>query len=440
MALKKYDVPGPNAKKWVELDKKFISQSFARPYPAVIEKGSGIYVWDVDGNQYMDFNSGIGVCATGHCHPYVVRRAEEQLETLIHMSGTDFYYPAQVKLAQKLAEIVPGGKNKRSFLCNSGAESIEAAMKLSRWSTRRGYFIAFHGAFHGRTYGAMSLTCSKSVQKKHFEPLVPGVIHIPYAYCYRCELNLTYPDCEFACVKYLEDVIFKKVIPPEDVAALFAEPIQGEGGYIIPPDGYYEEIKKILEKYDILFVADEVQSGMGRTGKMFAIEHWDVIPDIVCIAKGIASGLPLGACVARAGLMDWVPGTHASTFGGNPVSCEAALATIELLENGLVENAAKMGEYLLNHLKKLQEKYEPIGDVAGKGLMLRMELVKSRDTKEPYPELVEKVLFGAFARGLLLLPCGESTIRFAPPLIVEKEHIDRAIEIVDDALNESLSG
>lgn len=434
--MNKFNLPGPKAKEILREDEKYISPSCTRPYPAVIQRGKGIHVWDVDGNEFLDFAAGIAVCATGHCHSDVVRAIEEQAEDLIHMSGTDFYYPVQVKLAEKLAEITPGAKNKRVFFCNSGAESVEAALKLVRWKTKRMTVLAFINSFHGRTYGAMSLTASKVIQRNGFGPLLSGIVHIFYPYCYRCPINLSYPSCNFACIDYIEDIVFHKMVPPEEVAALFVEPIQGEGGYIIPPDGYFQRLKELLNKYDILLVDDEVQSGMGRTGRMFAIEHWEIIPDIVCVAKGIASGMPLGATIARRGLMDWGPGTHASTFGGNPVSCAAALATIGLLENGLVENAKEMGSYFMPKLKELMTKYRFIGDVRGKGLMIGIEIVKDKKTKEKDNKKRDKIIVECFKRGLLILGCGDNVVRFMPPLIVEKKHIDKAVEIFEDVLKE----
>ncbi|HID94067.1 MAG TPA: acetyl ornithine aminotransferase family protein [bacterium (Candidatus Stahlbacteria)] len=434
--MNKLNLPGPKAREVLKDDERYISPSYTRPYPAVIQKGKGMHVWDVDGNEFLDFAAGIAVCATGHCHSDVVRAIEEQAEDLIHMSGTDFYYPIQVRLAEKLAEITPGAKNKRVFFCNSGAEAVEAALKLVRWKTKRMTVLAFINSFHGRTYGAMSLTASKAVQRNGFGPLLSGIIHIFYPYCYRCPINLSCPSCNFACIDCIEDVVFHKMVPPEEVAALFAEPIQGEGGYIIPPDGYFQKLKELLNKYDILLVDDEVQSGMGRTGRMFAIEHWETIPDIVCVAKGIASGMPLGATVARRGLMDWGPGTHASTFGGNPVSCAAALATISLLENGLVENAKEMGEYFMPKLKELMTKYQFIGDVRGKGLMIGIEIVKDKKTKEKDKKRRDRIIMECFRHGLLILGCGDNVVRFMPPLIVEKKHIDKAVEIFEDVLKE----
>ncbi|MBI4722170.1 MAG: acetyl ornithine aminotransferase family protein [Candidatus Stahlbacteria bacterium] len=434
--MERLNLPGPKSKLLIEEDTKFISPSYGRPHNIAIERGEGVWVWDVDGNKFMDFTTGIAVCSTGHCHPEVVRALQEQAELLLHMSSSDFRYPSLIKLAKKLAEITPGNPHKRTFFCNSGAESIEAAIKLARWTTKRKLLLAYFGAFHGRTYGAMSLTASKSIQRDGFEPLVPGVIHIPYPYCYRCIFNLTYPDCNFNCIKYIENVIFKTIAPPTQVAACFAEPIQGEGGYIVPPDGYFQELKKLLDKYEILFVDDEVQAGMGRTGKMFAIEHWEVIPDIICIAKGIASGMPIGVTVARKGLMEWPQGAHASTFGGNPVSCEAAMATIKLLEDELMENAKNMGNYLLEELHKLADKHSLIGDIRGKGLMVACELVLDKKTKEKAKKETSKIIDECCVQGLLLLSCGENGIRFMPPLTIKKEELDLALQIFDDALKE----
>ncbi|MEO0131729.1 MAG: acetyl ornithine aminotransferase family protein [candidate division WOR-3 bacterium] len=427
-------LPGPKAQKILRKDKKYISPSYTRSYPAVIERGEGCWVWDVDGNKFLDFNAGIAVCATGHCHPLVVEAIKKQASNLIHMSGTDYYYPLQTELAEKLVEITPGGMNKRVFFCNSGAEAVEGAFKLARYATERKNVIAFYGAFHGRTMGALSLTASKAVQKQKFGPLIAGVYHVPYAYCYRCAYHLEYPGCDFACINYIEDYLFKKVVPGEEVAAIFVEPIQGEGGYVVPPPGYFNKLRALCDKYGILLIADEVQSGMGRTGKMFALEHWEVMADIYCVAKGIASGLPLGAFIANAGLMNWPAGTHASTFGGNPVACASALATIKLLEDGLIDNACKMGELILNRLEALQAKYQFIGDIRGKGLMVAMELVEDSISKRPIPEKRNSIVYQCFERGLLLQGCGESAIRFSPPLIVNEEEVNVAMDILESVL------
>jgi 4-aminobutyrate aminotransferase len=340
----------------------------------------------------------------------------------------------QTSVAEKLAEIVPGAKNKKVFFGNSGAESVECAMKLARYHTRRSRFIAFTGAFHGRTFGALSLTASKSIQKRYFAPMLPSVTHVPYAYCYRCVFNLEYPSCAFACVNYIDDVIFKNVVSPEDVGAIFVEPIQGEGGYIVPPKGYLLALRNLCDKYDILLVDDEVQSGMGRTGRMFAIEHFNAKADVYCIAKGVASGMPLSACVARPGIMDWQPGSHASTFGGNPVSCAAALKTIELLEHSLIENAARLGVVALTRLQELEKKYEFVGDVRGKGLMIGIELVADKKSKRPVTDHRNAVVYDAFKHGLLLLGAGASTIRLIPALILNEDELHVGIDIIEKSL------
>lgn len=429
----KTDLPGPKAKALLQKDKKYISSSYTRGYPLVAKTGRGMIIEDMDGNTFYDFAAGIAVCATGHSHPKVVEAIKKQAGKLIHISGTDFYYTEQVELAQQLAEITPGDFDKRVFFCNSGAESVECGLKLARWYTKRVKMFAFLGAFHGRTMGALSLTASKYIQKERFAPFVPEVIHVPYAYCYRCPFGQVYGECTFECVQYIE-YYMEKVVPPTDVAAIFVEPIQGEGGYIVPPPEYHGKLKKVCDAHNILFVDDEVQAGFGRTGKMFAIEHWGITPDIICMAKGIASGMPLGACVASSEIMSWPPGAHASTFGGNPVSCAASLATIELLQGGLMENASKVGAFMLKRLTEMQEKYEIIGDVRGKGLMVAAEFVKDRKTKEPAKKEVEKVMWDAWRNGLLILPCGKNAIRFIPPLIVTEEQAGFALDVFEKVL------
>ena len=428
------DLPGPKAKMILNKDHKYVSPSYTRYYPAVIDSGQGVWVTDVDGNVFLDFSAGIGVVSTGHCHPEVVKTIKEQSAKLLHMSGTDFYYPNQANLAEKLAEIVPGAKNKKVFFCNSGAEAVECAMKLARYHKRRARYIAFTGAFHGRTFGALSLTASKATQRRYFAPLLGGITHVSYAYCYRCPFNLQYPACDVACVKYIDDVVLKKIVPPEEVAAIFVEPIQGEGGYIIPPPRFIPALRALCNKYDILLVDDEVQSGMGRTGKMFAIEHFNTKADVYCIAKGIASGMPIGACVSRAGIMDWEPGSHASTFAGNPVSCAAALKTIELLERGLIKNAARLGDIALERLAELKEHCEFIGDVRGKGLMIGVELVGDPITKEPVKDRRNAVVYEAFRNGLLLLGAGESSVRFIPPLVIGESELHLGLDIFEKAV------
>ena len=431
------ELPGPEARKVLERDQRFISQSYTRVYPLVVKKAQGVWVEDVDGNRFLDFNSGIAVCNTGHCHPRVVEAIRRQAEQLIHMSGSDFYYDAQSTLAAKLSEIAPGPKEKRVFFGNSGAEAIEAALKLARYHTKRPLIIAFLGAFHGRTMGALSLTASKAIFEKGFSPLVPGVTHVPYPYCYRCPYHhQSYPGCSVACIDWIREDLFKRSIPPEEVAAIFVEPIQGEGGYVVPPPEFHQKLSSMAKEFGILFVADEVQSGMGRTGKMMAIEHWGVTPDIIALAKGIASGMPLGAMVSQREVMDWVRGSHASTFGGNPVSCMAALTTIELLQDGLIENAARMGEYLLGKLRSLQKRFHWIGDVRGKGLMIGVEIVKDPVTKEKAIEERNKIIQACFEKGLLILGCGENVIRFSPPLIIGQKEADLALTILEDVLQE----
>ena len=433
----KTPLPGPRAKKLIKLDKSFVSPSYTRVYPLVAEKGDGLWVHDVDGNIFLDFTAGIATNATGHCHPQVVRAIQQQAKRLLHMSGTDFYYTPQILLAEKLAALAPGRGTKRAYFGNSGAEAVEAAFKLARWHTKRELNIAFFGAFHGRTMGALSLTASKTVQKKNYNPFVPGITHIPYAYCYRCAYNLTYPKCGLYCVHWVEDTLFRTTVPPEEVAAIFVEPIQGEGGYIVPPPGFHRELYKIAKKYGILYVADEVQSGMGRTGKMFGMEHFKVNPDIIAVAKGIASGMPLGAMIAPAKIMNWEAGSHASTFGGNPISCQAAMATIKLLENNLMKNAEKQGNRLMKGLQELQKTYECMGDVRGKGLMVAVELVKDRETKEPATKLRPQIIKRAFEMGLLVLGCGENSIRFSPSLTAKAAEVDTCLTIFEEVMKKA---
>ena len=429
-------LPGPRARKLIEKDGTYVSPSYTRYYPLVVEKAQGLWVHDVDGNVFLDFTAGIAVCATGHCHPRVIKAIKAQADLLLHMSGTDFYYRPQIVLAEKLARIAPGKGSKKVYFGNSGAEAVEAAFKLARWHTQRELNIAFYGAFHGRTMGALSLTASKTIQKKHYNPMVPGITHIPYAYCYRCPYNLSYPQCGLGCVKWVEDTLFRTTIPPEEVAAIIVEPIQGEGGYIVPPPEFHLELYKIAKKYGILYVVDEVQTGMGRTGKMFAMEHFGVDPDIIALAKGIASGMPLGALTARAEIMDWEAGSHASTFGGNPISCQAALVTIELLEEGLMDNAVVQGKYLMAGLREFQQSFECMGDVRGKGLMVAVEFVKDRENKKPAREWRNEIIKKAFQKGLLLLGCGENSIRFSPALTVTAAEIDECLSIFDEVVRE----
>ena len=411
-----------------------MSSSLTRVYPLVVEEARGAMVQDVDGNRYLDFTAGIAVVATGHSHPAVVRAIQEQAERFIHMAGTDFYYPAQVKLAEALGRVTPGKGQKHTFFCNSGTEAVEAAFKLARYKTRRPLMIAFQGAFHGRTMGALSLTGSKAGQRRQFSPLVPGVTHIPYANCYRCPYGLTYPSCKMHCVNVIKDEYFRTIVPPEDVAAIVVEPIQGENGVVVPPPEFHPMLKAIAREHGILYVADEVQTGMGRTGRMFASEHWDVEPDIITIGKGIASGLPMGAIVASKQTMDWPAGSHANTFGGNPVACEAALMTIQLLEKQYVANAARIGGYLMEELRSMQQRHRLIGDVRGKGLMIGIEIVRDPATKDMAVQERDDIIQRCFQKGLLLLGCGQSAIRLVPPLMITKQEADTALEILEAVL------
>jgi 4-aminobutyrate aminotransferase len=426
------ELPGPNARVLLERDDRTMSPSYTRAYPLVCARGSGAVIEDVDGNLFLDFTAGIAVTSTGHCHPHVVAAIQDQAARLIHMSGTDFYYEPQIDLAQRLAELAPGESAKRVFFTNSGAEALEAALKLARWHTERSRAIAFMGAFHGRTYGAMSLSGSKLVHRRGFSPLVPDIHHVPYPR--GCTSCTDAAGCE--CVRQIEETVLRRIAPPEEVAAIFVEPIQGESGYRVPPPGFLPALRELCDRHGMLLVADEVQTGMGRTGKLFAVEHWGVEPDIICLAKGIASGMPLGAIVARGEVMDWPPGSHASTFGGNPVSCRASLATIDLLLGEYIDNAAQRGEQLRQGLLKLQLRHRQIGEVRGLGLMMAMDLVHADDRHTLDPALRDEVVQVAFQQGLLLLGCGESAIRFCPPLCITAEQVERALHILGDVLTE----
>lgn len=427
--------PGKEACRVLERDAKFLSSSLIRPYPFVMKRGSGLVVEDVDGNTYLDFNAGIACCQVGHSHPEVVKAIKEQSDLFLHMCYTDFYYSIVVDLAERLCDITPGEFPKQVYFGNSGAEAVEAAIKLARYHTRKPRFLGFIGAFHGRTFGALSFTSSKATQRKHFAPLIPDTVLIPYPYCYRCHYNLTLDNCDFHCIKVIEEVYFAKVIPPEDTAAVLIEPIQGEGGYIVPPDGYFEKLSQLLNKYNILLIIDEVQSGMGRTGKWFAIEHWNCIPDMITIAKGIASGMPLGAMVGKKELFTWDKGSHATTFGGNPVCCAAAMKTIEIIQrDNLLENAKNLGNYFIDALNKQKRQFEFIGDVRGKGLMIGVEIVKDKKTKEKNPKLRDKIVNELFKNGILVLPCGECSFRIAPPLTITMKEAEIGMNILEKIL------
>jgi 4-aminobutyrate aminotransferase len=432
----KTPLPGPKAKALIARDAAVVSPSYTRGYPLVIERGSGAMVQDVDGNLFLDCAAGIAVNSTGHSHPDIVKAITEQAERFLHMSGTDFYYEPQVKVAEELAAVAPLDGGARSFFGNSGAEAIEACIKLARYTTRRDNIIAFLGGFHGRTLGALGLTASKAIQRRGFGPMMPGVYHAPYADCYRCPVGLKPESCAAECLAYIEQQIFVHLVSPDEVAAVVVEPIQGEGGYVVPPDQFIQRLRELTKTYGSLLVVDEVQSGMGRTGKMFAIEHTGVRPDMLAIAKGIASGMPLGVAVSRADLMTWPPGSHASTFGGNPVSCAAAVATLKLLKERLIANAADVGGHLMAGLKALMEKHALIGDVRGRGLMIGVELVRDRQTKERAAKERDAVLTAAFNHGLLLLGAGKNVVRFSPPLVLTRDQADTAVSIFDQALSE----
>jgi 4-aminobutyrate aminotransferase len=430
-------VPGPRARAIIERDQAAVSPSYTRSYPLVAASGEGCVVEDVDGNRFLDFNAGIAVVATGHCHPRVVEAIRSQAARLIHMSGTDFYYEEMVALAEKLAEIAPGTAPRRVSFGNSGAEAIEGCIKLARYATGRDNIIAFLGAFHGRTMGALSLTARKAVQRSGFGPFLPGVVHAPYPYCYRCPYGKQPESCAVECVSHIENTLLKTVSPAQETAAIVVEPVQGEGGYIVPPKKFFDELARVAKQNGILLIFDEVQSGMGRTGKMWAAGHFDAVPDIFAVAKGIASGLPLGATVARADLMTWPPGAHASTFGGNPVACAAALVTIALLEEELLENATRMGAYLMNRMRDWPARFPHVGEVRGLGLMIGIELVRDQMTKERAPELRDRVVAQAFERGLLVLGAGDNTLRLSPPLVITRDQCDFAIETLEECLREA---
>lgn len=432
----KTPLPGPKAKALIDRDRTVVSPSYTRTYPFVIERGYGAMAEDVDGNVFLDCAAGIAVNSTGHSHPAVVKAITDQAQKFLHMSGTDFYYEPQVRLAEEIAAVAPIDGGVRSFFGNSGTEAIEACLKLARYATRRPNVIAFLGSFHGRTLGALSLTASKSIQRRGFGPMMPGVYHAPYPDEYRPPCGAMSGSISAACLEYLEDQIFLHLVSPDEVAAIIVEPIQGEGGYIVAPDEFMQGLRAIANRHGILLVSDEVQSGMGRTGRMFAIEHTGVRPDMIAIAKGIASGMPLGIAAARAELMDWPPGAHASTFGGNPVSCAAALATLKLLREELVANAAVVGAHLKAGLAALAGRHPLIGDVRGRGLMIGVELVRDRTTKERADREREAVVTAAFNRGLLVLGAGKNSVRFSPPLVLTREQADVAVGIFDEALTE----
>ncbi len=432
----KTELPGPNAQRIIADDELLMSPSYTRSYPLVVKRGSGATIEDVDGNLFLDFSAGIAVTSTGHCHPEVISAVQRQAAQLIHMSGTDFYYPQMTEVAKRLSAIAPMPGPHKFYYGNSGAEAVECAIKLARYHTERQNIIAFYGSFHGRTMGALSLTASKPQQKRRFAPMMPGVTHVPYPNVYRnCSTDPAGQEAyALSCARFIEEKLFRTILPPEEVAAIVLEPIQGEGGYVVAPTSFLQEIRRICTRHGILMVVDEVQSGAGRTGKWFAVQHAGVEPDIVTMAKGIASGMPLGVCMSRAEIMDWVPGSHASTFGGNPVCLAAAMATIKILEREAIANAGAVGEYMLQRMASWTHKHGMVGDVRGRGLMIGVEIVSDQERKTPAPVERDQLIQLAFKRGLLLLGAGESTIRLTPPLIITTKQADVAMDILEDCI------
>lgn len=437
--MRELSLPGPKARALIERDHGVISPSYPRGYPFVMDHGKGAEVWDVDGNRFLDFAAGIAVVSTGHSHPKVVKAIQEQAEKFIHISS-DYYHEKWVELGEKLDQIAPFKEDAQSFMTNSGTESVEAAIKLARHYTGRSQFIGFLGAFHGRTMGAVTFTASKPVYHRDFYPLMSGVVHVPFPDPFR-PLLTSKPGEDYGetVVRYIEEQILGHVLPADNVAGILVEPIQGEGGYVVPSAGFFPALRELCDKYGILLIVDEVQSGMGRTGKWWAIEHFGVEPDIVCSAKGIASGVPLGAMIARKSLMDWPKGSHGNTYGGNPLACAAALATIDLIEDEYLQNAVEMGNYIMGILDEIvcnrpSCSHPSVGQVRGKGLMIGVEFIKDYETKEPDEALRDRIVDKAFHHGLLLLGCGKSTIRIAPPLMISRSQVDEAMEILDYAI------
>ncbi|MHA1238769.1 MAG: acetyl ornithine aminotransferase family protein [Candidatus Odinarchaeia archaeon] len=424
-------LPGPKSEELLRRDKQVVSTSYVRLYPLVIESGDGCIIRDADGNEFIDFASGVGVLQLGHQHPKVVEAIITQSKKLIHYPFSGFSHTIGIELAERIAKISPI-QTPKICLTNSGTESVETAIKLVRWHTKRPRLIAFIGAFHGRTYGSLSCTADKTHFLNRFFPLVPGVTHVPYPYCYRCAFNQTFPECNYWCIDFIKEHVLDQYVPKEETSALIIETILGEGGYVPPPSDYYRRLKKLAEDYGLLLITDEIQSGFGRTGKWWAIEHYDVEPDVICFAKGVASGMPLGGIIAKSDVMDWLPGTHYSTFGGNPVSCAAAIAVLDVMEKEhILENAAKVGDHILKVCREFHDKYPILGDVRGKGLMIGLELVEDRKTKKPAVEKCKKFLIEALKQGILLLRCGMSTIRLIPPLNIDLETVDETLNIME---------
>jgi 4-aminobutyrate aminotransferase len=430
-------LPGPKGKQVIDYDAKYISPSLSRCYPMVAERASGALVEDPDGNTFLDFCAGIAVCSTGHCHPKVVEAIQKQAGELIHIAGTDFYHRHMPQLAERLVATMPKSHNWKVFFGNSGTEAVEGAIKLARYATRRDKLVAFYGCFHGRTLGSLSLTASKNTQRKYFGTLLGGVEHIPYPYAYRCAVGHGKEECGGEIIELLEQQIFKRLFAPEEVAAIVVEPIQGEGGFIPAPLSFLRELQRICNQYGIMLILDEVQSGMGRTGKLWAYDHAGITPDIVLTAKGIASGMPISAFIAKESVMQWKPGSHGTTYGGNPVCVAAALATLDLIEGGLMANAGRVGEYIFSKIADWPKRFPIVGDVRGKGLMIGVEIVRDQRTKERAQDLRNKVVTNAFYKGLLVLDSGENSIRISPPLIIDEEQADCAIQILEESIHEA---
>jgi 4-aminobutyrate aminotransferase len=433
----KTDLPGPKARELLARDARVVSPSYPRDYPFVMSHGKGAEVWDVDGNRFLDFAAGIAVCSTGHSHPAVVHAIKEAADKFLHISS-DYWHEGQVRLAERMNELSPLNEPTMSFFAQSGTETVEAALKLARYTTGRGRFIGFLGGFHGRTMGSLSFTSSKYTQQKGFFPSMPGVTHVPYPNNYRP--LFAEGDQGRAVLRYIEDVLFVHNVPANEVAAILVEPIQGEGGYLVPPDGFLEGLRELCNRHGILLIFDEVQSGIGRTGKMFAAQHWGVAPDIMTLAKGLASGLPIGMVLAKRSIMQhWTRGAHGNTFGGNPICCAAALATVDLVANEYAANAARVGEYFMQRLNAFAENSPLVGQVRGKGLMIGMELVTDRTSKKPAKKLCDALITRAYHNGLILLSCGQSTVRFMPPLVIERADVDEAMLLLEQSLNEVIA-
>ena len=430
-------LPGPKSQLVIDYDKKYMSPSYMRDYPFVAERGYGAIVEDPDGNAFLDFAAGIAVCSTGHCHPKVVEAIQQQAAELIHIAGNDFYHRHMPQLAERLVKTMPKPQAYRVFFGNSGTEAVEGAIKLARYATKRDKLIAFYGCFHGRTLGSLSLTASKNTQRKYFGTLLGGVEHIPYPYAYRCALGHTKETCGGEIIELLEQQIFKRLFAPEEVAAIIVEPIQGEGGFIPAPSFFLQELQRIANRHGIVLIVDEVQAGMGRTGKWWAYDHAGITPDIVLTAKGIASGMPISAFIAKESIMQWKPGAHGTTYGGNPVCIAAALATMELIEGGLMANAKKVGDYIFGKINEWPQRFKTVGEVRGKGLMIGVEFVRDQKTKEKAADLRDRVVDNAFHRGLLTLGSGENSIRLSPPLIIDEEQADGAIRIMEESIREA---